>query len=392
MKYIHKIVSRETDETKIEITIDYSEFKKTKDEAFQYLASEVRIPGFRPGKGPKEAIEKQLGTKLLDETIKRLLPIPAVEILEKEDIKPITRVNYDLQDLSADKGVTYIISFAEYPEVKLGDLSKIKVQKDAISVKVEDIDAVIKNLVRSSLPLDTLKKYKSKTKDSGSAKKVAAKGKSSGKKENKENKSKDQKPAELTKDNIEFDLSDDLIKELKYEKEQTLEEMRNKVKERLIEIKERQAEEDYMNNLLLEAVKSSEVNIPKPLIDNEVHMMEHDFEDRLKELKLDKNVFLTTQNTTLEKKKEEWKETAKNKIKTELVLYKIASEHELDVDEAAIDAEINSIKDEKVRDSYQTSDARSYLRSMLTKRKAIDKLQEVVEGSNKTSKSKKKAS
>ncbi|MEL7210045.1 MAG: trigger factor family protein, partial [Actinomycetota bacterium] len=52
------------DDNKVKLSIEVPEddFEAALDRAFQRLAKEVRIPGFRPGKAPRKLLEARLGT------------------------------------------------------------------------------------------------------------------------------------------------------------------------------------------------------------------------------------------------------------------------------------------------------------------------------------------
>lgn len=46
---------------KISIEVDQAEFDRNIDAAFRKIASEVRLPGFRPGKAPRRVLEARIG-------------------------------------------------------------------------------------------------------------------------------------------------------------------------------------------------------------------------------------------------------------------------------------------------------------------------------------------
>jgi len=47
---------------KLHVSIPASEFERAIDAAFRKLAGEVKIPGFRPGKAPRQLLEARLGS------------------------------------------------------------------------------------------------------------------------------------------------------------------------------------------------------------------------------------------------------------------------------------------------------------------------------------------
>ncbi|MGQ0432683.1 MAG: trigger factor family protein, partial [Microthrixaceae bacterium] len=51
----------EGNKVRLHVAIPASEFDKAVDAAFRKLASDVKIPGFRPGKAPRELLEARFG-------------------------------------------------------------------------------------------------------------------------------------------------------------------------------------------------------------------------------------------------------------------------------------------------------------------------------------------
>lgn len=51
----------EGNKVKLSIEVDESEFDRNLDAAFRKIASEVRLPGFRPGKAPRKVLEARIG-------------------------------------------------------------------------------------------------------------------------------------------------------------------------------------------------------------------------------------------------------------------------------------------------------------------------------------------
>ncbi len=366
MKYNFKETKRDKDKVEYEVEVEYEEINPFKEEVYSEMSKTIKLDGFRPGKAPREKIEQKLGTKLITESIGRLLPIVAYEIMQTQKDRPVHAPEYDLKKINEKDGIVFTFSFVNYPEVKLGDFSKIKVKRDVEEVKEDEIDSVIKSIVRSSVPPQKIKEL---TKVTESKKKNSKKD--------------EETPIE------DFELNDKLIKELGYKKEDTLAKMRKAVKERLVQSKEEQADNAYTSQVIEEAIKLSKFEIPDVFIDNEIKMYEDQFNSRLDELKLDQETYLKTQGSNIEKKREEWKKQAVDKISIDLVLINLANEHKDVATDEDIDFEIEKITDPEVRKQYKTDQAREYVRSVITRQRGLAKLLEIVAGKEKKKTTKK---
>ena len=83
-----KVETKKLDETKMRLDIEVpSEMVKKKfDEVYERIGKEAKIPGFRPGKAPRDILEKHHGRLAQDEVIKDLIPEAYRQSIEKEKI------------------------------------------------------------------------------------------------------------------------------------------------------------------------------------------------------------------------------------------------------------------------------------------------------------------
>jgi len=127
--------------TEVLFNIEKAEFEKFKEKAVLLLSQGVKKEGFRPGKVPKELIEKEVGEiTILEEAVKLLVEenLPKL-ILEKkfellsqpeiEALKP-TDIKNDFFEFKT--------SFFIFPEVRLPDYKKIASQTKRKKVIIED--------------------------------------------------------------------------------------------------------------------------------------------------------------------------------------------------------------------------------------------------------------
>jgi len=58
------IETLEGNKVKLSVEIDEVEFDRNIDKAFRKIANEIRIPGFRQGKAPRQLLQAQIGLAL----------------------------------------------------------------------------------------------------------------------------------------------------------------------------------------------------------------------------------------------------------------------------------------------------------------------------------------
>lgn len=393
MNYTHKQTHNDVNKIEYEVTVAFDELKPFEEQAYNALSKSVKIEGFRPGKAPRQAIVARLGVKLINESVGRLLPAVAFDIIDKEKMQPVNTPDYDLVDLSPEKGVIFKFWFTNYPSVTLGDFSKIKVKKEDIKTTEEDVDTVVKSIVRSSVKPERIRELTKVTEIKPASEKAKDK-KSKDKKAEEDHEGHDHSHddhdhsheghdhehdhSHEDKGNFDFELNDALITELGYEKEQTLKDVQESVRKRLDEMKAQQAEEKYVGAVVEELIKLSKFEIPDRFIKSEVEATEKDFNNRLEDLKLEKELYLKTQGVTYEQKLKDWEEQARKRVSADIILINIAMQNDKLPTEEDIEKEIATIQDPSVRASYQTDNGRRYIRGVLTKQNGLHILLEKV--------------
>ena len=94
--------AEETDKHLVRLTVEVppEEFQRDLDRAYRKVAGQVKIPGFRKGKVPKQIIDARIGREhVLEEFIKDSVPAYYVRALQEHDLAPIADPEIDLDRL-----------------------------------------------------------------------------------------------------------------------------------------------------------------------------------------------------------------------------------------------------------------------------------------------------
>lgn len=344
-KFTYKLVKQEKNKFEFEVKASKESFEEVYEVVYKEEAAKVKIAGFRPGKAPRAEVEKRISIDVINRTINKLLPQVAYEILVKEDLNPISSVQYDLKNINEDKSIDFTMSIVDTPKIDIAKLKKIKVEEKVEEVKDDEVEMVMKNIIQSTLPEEDWKP-------------------------------KDEK--------AEFVVTDELVAKLGYEDEKSVEGLKKKVKETLERVKKEQAEEEYTLQVLKEAVKVSDFLIPEDLVEDEVHHREHHFVERLENLKLDMDSYLKTQNKTLEDIQSEWRKEITESAGIDILAISVAKQENLVPTEEELDSEIDQIEDEITRIRYKSDERlREQMRTTLTRNRGVRKVVEIVRGDKK---------
>ena len=159
----HEVKKLPKSEIEIKVTVSWDEWKKYLDQAWSELSKDLKFPGFRPGKAPKDMVEKQLGKEnILQNGAEKAIQKTYADILDKEKIDAIGVPKAEILKLAQGNELEYKIVTAVIPEVKIkdykGSMKKIneKFKKEKIEIKDEEIGKEIKKIAESRAKLVTV--------------------------------------------------------------------------------------------------------------------------------------------------------------------------------------------------------------------------------------------
>lgn len=127
---------------------------KAVDERLKRMANRAKVPGFRPGKAPFKVIEQQYGESARLDAVSELVQQTYPEALGKAGVNPAGMPKIDITAEKPGEPLEYVANFEVYPEVKLNDLSGLKIEKPIVEVSESDIDKLIENLRKSRRTLE----------------------------------------------------------------------------------------------------------------------------------------------------------------------------------------------------------------------------------------------
>ena len=145
MKVLSK--KREGNRISLEIEESYDRYLETFEKTMLEMGKELKLPGFRPGKAPRDLLERSINREAVEhraaqDLIGELYP----EILKEGKIDPVDYPNIEIVEFEKDKPLIFKLSIDVYPEVKLGDYQKLTAKKKVAEVSEEEIIQVLGRL------------------------------------------------------------------------------------------------------------------------------------------------------------------------------------------------------------------------------------------------------
>ena len=135
------------DRVKLRVEVAETALGPALDAAYRRWALEVKIPGFRKGKVPRQLIDARVGPGVIrEEALRDALPDFYREALQAEDLEAIAPPDIDVVEFDTGSPLVFEATVDVRPEIALPDLTKISVEAPPSQVTDEDIDEQLERL------------------------------------------------------------------------------------------------------------------------------------------------------------------------------------------------------------------------------------------------------
>ena len=381
------VTTEKIENHKVVLTIEVpaEELDKGIKAACKSLANRVNIPGFRKGKAPRRILEMNIGKEaILDEAFDRVAQKAFDEALKQENLGPVARPQVDIVTLEEGKDVVFKATITPVPEVTLGEYKGLKVAKDAVEVKDEQVEEQVKNILNHHAKMVDAEEGATVANDDfitldfkGEVDGVAFAG-GEGKDyplqigshsfiDTFEDQLVGLKVGEEKDVNVTFpeeyhakdlagkaavfhckinsikhkempELTDEFVKaSTSYE---SIEDMKAKLRENIEKNAQREADTKRRNEILKQATDNITVDIPEVMVENRVSNMIQELSVNLENQGMNLDAYLKYANMDMAKLREQYKESAAIAVKTDLMLDAVAKAEDIKVENADINAEI----------------------------------------------------
>ncbi|MDA1062221.1 MAG: trigger factor [Chloroflexi bacterium] len=136
----------------LEIEVESERLENALEKAVKKVSQQVRIPGFRPGKAPRDIVERTVGRPaLLQEAIEDLLPDIYAEAVAEQQLEPIDQPEIDLK---STEPLVVTATVPVRPTVDLGDYEALRVPREELAATAEDIEEAVVDVQRRFATLE----------------------------------------------------------------------------------------------------------------------------------------------------------------------------------------------------------------------------------------------
>lgn len=423
-----EVSKKELEGNKVELKVEISadRVNDALGQAYKKVVKDIDIPGFRKGKVPRKVLEARYGKEILHkDALDILIPQAYTEAVEETEIDPIDQPDIKDFDIEEDSPLTFTAEVEVKPEVKLGEYKDLGIEKEDSEVKDEEIEEEIERvrnqhgqLVGSDkevvedgdfVIIDFEGKKDGEKFPGGSAEEYSLEigsntfipgfeeqlvGAQVGEElELNVTFPEDYNAEDLAGEEVIFEvkvkeikqkelpeLDDEFAKEVSdYE---TFEEYRNSIEERLQKSKDDRTQREYENKLIEKASENAEIDVPDKMVEDELNKMFQNFAQSVSQQGMDIEDYLNYIGTDESGWKEQNRESAENRTRSNLVLEAIAEKEGIEISDDEIEEQINEIAEnndqdpEQIKAFLQMQGQLDSLKDGLKMQKTIDYLKE----------------
>lgn len=141
-----KVQSSEGCRKEVFAEVSQQDFQVVYKRIFEDIFKNAQIAGFRKGNAPREIVEKQFNSFAVEQTIKKIIPEASTIAWENLKFTPVSIPEITKVDYNPGGSLQFSMIVDVAPEVNLPEYKNIKVKKQKIQVKDENIQGVLKEL------------------------------------------------------------------------------------------------------------------------------------------------------------------------------------------------------------------------------------------------------
>jgi trigger factor len=407
----------------LEIELPPERLDKAIQHAVQHLSRRTRVPGFRPGKAPRQVLERALGPgAVLDDAVEHLVQDAYREALVEKEILPLTNADVEVVQAEEGKPLVFKATVQVRPEVHLGDYRNFNFGPEIETIDEARVSQVIDELRDQNASLAAVEERGAKDGDYAVIGFVGTRDGTPF-----EGGTSERMPLILGQERLipgvethlvglepggstEFDITfpEDygepelagatvhFAVELKELREKILPELDDDFVHQMgdfadldalkADIQARlegnaldRARHEFADKIIEYAVANATLELPDVLVDQEVEVMHDEFRASIARQGITEEAYLKVMDKTDADLHADFRPASEKRVKTLLVLSQVAEAEDVEVPEADIEAEVQRgrlryASDPKLVDYFDSERGRSYIRSTMRRSRVVEGL------------------
>jgi trigger factor len=131
---------------KLKIEVPVERVNTEFDSVLQGFVAAVKVPGFRPGRAPRDLVRKRFGREIVKEVKDRLIPVGYRDALAQEKISPVAVLQVEEREVEAGRPFAFEVTLDVPPDFALPEYKGLRLQGQPVAVSPEEVEKVLENI------------------------------------------------------------------------------------------------------------------------------------------------------------------------------------------------------------------------------------------------------
>ena len=152
-----KVAKTEKNVVEFEFSVSGEAFRAAIEKAYKKNVGQINIPGFRKGKAPRQIVEKYYGSEIFyEDAVNIVLPDAYDKAIEEQNIEAVAQPEVDVKSISKEDGVVFTAKVAVKPEFELGQYKGVETKKITHRTTEKEINGEIEKIRERNARLVTI--------------------------------------------------------------------------------------------------------------------------------------------------------------------------------------------------------------------------------------------
>lgn len=140
------VAAEATCRRELDLEIPADEVSKAMDRVTKEFAKVARIPGFRPGKAPMTLIRRRFADDIKGEVLQTLVPERVEKAVTEQKLTPVSQPQVEKLDFNDGQPLKFRAVFEVLPEFELGNYKDLQLEMPAMEVNDADVSKTLEEM------------------------------------------------------------------------------------------------------------------------------------------------------------------------------------------------------------------------------------------------------
>ncbi len=130
-------------ERRLDLSVLIADLEKDVEQRLRKIGKNIKMPGFRPGKVPANIVRQQYGHEAYHEALNGALEKAFGEAVKAQNMRVAGPPRIEDKDTESKTNLDFTAIFEVYPEIALGDLKEVEIERAALDVGPAELESTL---------------------------------------------------------------------------------------------------------------------------------------------------------------------------------------------------------------------------------------------------------